>query len=733
MKQTTHTPSIKHLVALLLLLPLTLKARRRASSFSESSSAMDIQDGQSCVGDQCDLVVYKDKVRIENRDAGETDTEESEYTASVSEGEDILDEDLIFVEDDQSEADYIHKGCSVDKPIRCPDNKCYESYASCEVLEGCTDPRQYIMCPSGKCVSDFDQCIVKDYGCLSRVLEKCGDGLCRESCDGIATNGCPMETPVYCQNGTCVQFSEQCFDSNCTLEKPILCSDNTCAESFSDCPENVFSSLIETKQQTEVININSSRLVEWLVYSKADSNNVRVKLTVPQFGLFYPPYSAGETIMEQRGVTSYEGELKVTGVPRSDFIDTRLRYLDLNFQAEKFTNRVFNTRLGKLEPFQFIRSFVFQVKFHDYAYNNRLFRKPVSAVIDFNKIKGYPAFEGADIASQNDQEEDLEATDSPYNSQTPEDYYCLGFLNPATNLWQCVNRSIVDINNETISYQIPSPGIYSILFFPRLFESELGRCGTFCLHKPLIIRALCFYLPVFLIWVVYFYYLLRRVFKNVLDLFKNSEKLARLRFKRRKLDAKKRKQADARNKEVSPPRPAKYSVLENAKRVEKDKEVVKTLLNEMNYDIKSDFQVFMNPLVYSKRGDETTNQRIRELEGKCLNLRYKREQLTKSKIWKINKHVVLKEKIFEFRTAINGLRSIEGKPKVYLMEQDEGRRQSSKFSQQSDRSLDSLISTSNLYGSDRSIRVMGGRSRRQMISKKDLSDDEDVSYGESFD
>ena len=467
-----------------------------------------------------------------------------------------------------------------------------------------------------------------------------------------------MEAPVYCQNGTCVKFSEKCFDSNCALEKPVLCSDNSCAQTFSDCPENVFSLLIEAKRETEEIDINSSRLVEWLVYSKSDPGNVQIKLKVPQFGLFYPPYSAGKAIMEKRGVTSYEAELKIAGVPRSDFVDTRLGYLDLNFEAEKFTSQIFNTRLGKLEQFQFIRSFVFQVKLPDYHYNNRLFRKPVSAVIDFNKFKEYPAL----VASQSDQDANSEPADSPYSPQTPEDYYCLGLLNPVTNLWQCLNRSIVDINNETISYQIPSPGIYTILFFPRLFESKLGRCGTFCLHKPLIVPTLCFYLPVLLIWAVYFYYLLGRVFRNLLDLFKTSDKLARLKQSKRDVPQ------NTPNSKAPRPAPPKYSVFEKAKHAEKDKEVVKTLLNELNYDIKSDFKVFINHLVFSKSGDQTSNKRVRELEKQSISLRYRREQLTRSKIWKINRHVVLKEKIFKLRSAINGLRSIKGKPKVYLTE-----------------------------------------------------------------
>lgn len=596
---------------------------------------------------------------------------------------------------------------------------------------------RYIMCPSGKCVSDFEECLEKNYKCVNSLLEKCGDGFCRESCDGIPTNGCPASQPVYCQNGSCVRFAEECFDFKCPLDKPILCSNNECASSYPSCPENVMSTLIMQKEETVVASHISSIEHDIQVQSQRDPKQIKLRLNIPLNSLYYPDYTAGFARESGLGLVPYQSVVKVSPVPRSDYRDTKLRYLEFNIDAEDFTNKVFSRRLGLLEPFQFLRSFVFQVSVKEYAYNNHLFKKPITAVIDYNKVKGYPGFE--EVLPDDDEETRHKGQDEYvtmkdakinelYNPQSPENYYCLGLLNPRTNLWKCVNRSILDISSESIVYNIPSPGIYSVLFFPKLHDSELGRCGVICRNKNVIVRFFVFYIPVVVIWVLYFLYYFRKMLSDVRDLFQNKSKIEAsfARVKRQKGEAR-RRLAELQSGH-SGGRKSTLAVFDKAKKRSQDEETVRMLMSEKNYDIKSDMKTFMNPLVLTKKSTSEASAKISEMEKKAVRLRYRKKQLMTSKIYKINRLIILKEQMYDFQRAINELNSIEGNQKVYLMEGDLVESRVTGGSGAEHR--ESLLSLSNEFGSRKLNRYVRGRSRRKMISVKSFSDESSISYGD---
>jgi hypothetical protein len=585
------------------------------------------------------------------------------------------------------------------------------------------------MCPSGQCVSNFEECRNKNYECTSPFLEKCGDGFCRESCDGIPTNGCPVSKPVYCQNGSCVQFTEECFSFQCPLDKPILCSNNVCAQSFLNCPTNVLSSLINKTEHIIKTDINSSIIETILIASSLDPSDTKLQLNIPRNSLYYPSFSAAFFMEKENEFIDYETPIKISPVPKSDYEDTKLRYTEFNLDAEQLSNKIFTRRLGLLEPFQFLRSFVFEISLKHHTYNNHLFRRPITAVIDYNIINGYPSIKEGDLTLEEESdiydEEYLKRKksdlDKIYDPSDLESFYCLGILNPITNLWQCANRTIADFSSESMTYQIPSPGIYAILFFPKLYESELGRCGVMCRNKPFIVRSLCFYLPVLFIWILYFFYNLKKTFNDILSIFKNSSKIEKRYFNlKHKLEQKRLE----RQKLEKLQKVSNFAVFQNAKKTDKDLEEIRNLLNEKNYDIKSDIKTFVNPMVFSKGNFNEMNAKINSMEKKVLNLRFKRKELTKSKIWKINKLIILKEQILEFQQAINGLNSIEGNKKIYLDEYDEVDLSGSSRNY----IKTSLLSSSNVY--DSSIKYFGGRSRRNMISKKTFSDDESVSYGD---
>lgn len=55
----------------------------------------------------------------------------------------------------------------------------------------------------------------------------------------------------------------------------------------------------------------------------------------------------------------------------------------------------------------------------------------------------------------------------PYNINDPSNYYCLGNYNPDTDQWICISWNLIEINDSTIEFNVPFPGIYAIIFSPK--------------------------------------------------------------------------------------------------------------------------------------------------------------------------------------------------------------------------------------------------------------------------
>lgn len=412
--------------------------------------------------------------------------------------------------------------------MRCQDGRCYEDYSFCQIIPGCTNYLKPIMCPSGNCVADFEECMYKTYACHNREEERCGDGFCRENCDGIPTNGCPSHKPVYCQNGSCVESLSQCYDYRCTVHKPILCSNNRCARFFSDCPSNSLSTMVK-KTEVEITGNKNSGLNENLSFTaRSDSSIVKLRIKASK-GTFFPPsYSAEYHQLESNGYDTNNVTLVVKPIPMSDLRDTKLRYLELDIDAEFITTRIFKRKISTLKPYQFLRSFIFQIRMNDYHFNQHLFTEPVEALFSFNHIHGFPQFKNFDIdgnehldAEDRNRDQFLNQFDQKifelYPRNQPKLFYCLGMLNPMTNLWKCVNRKIKEITADSIVYDIPGPGIYSVLYFPHLYGFYNISCGFFCRNKREVLIVTCFLLPMVLIWGFFLFFSGKKLYYELLQ------------------------------------------------------------------------------------------------------------------------------------------------------------------------------------------------------------------------
>lgn len=369
------------------------------------------------------------------------------------------------------------------------------------------------MCPSGKCVADFEECVDKNYSCRTNGQIRCGDGFCRESCGGIPTNGCQMNKPVYCQNGSCVESISNCYDYRCSVHSPVLCSNNRCAKSFSDCPKNSLSAMVKRKEIPIRADLDSGMTENLTFTAFFDSRNVKLQLKTMRNALFPPEYAAEYHSYVDNGIKATNVSLLVRPVPMSDLRATNLRYLDLDIDAEFLTNRIFRRKLSALKPYQFLRSFTFQIRLLDYHFNQHVFHKPVEALISFNHIAGYPDFKNKGI-EVDEQEKKREEFMNEYDKKIAEMYpidqpelvYCLGMLNPVTNLWKCVNRRLLEISPDSIRYDIPGPGIFAVIYSPKMYGFYNISCGFFCRNKRGVLIILCFYFPFALIWTMFFIY-----------------------------------------------------------------------------------------------------------------------------------------------------------------------------------------------------------------------------------
>lgn len=99
------------------------------------------------------------------------------------------------------------------------------------------------------------------------------------------------------------------------------------------------------------------------------------------------------------------------------------------------------------------------------------------------------------------------------NVRNLEDYLCLGRAEFKTGetgpgIWKCVNRNIKNLQANALhsvtinklEYDIPRPGIYAVLFVPRMTPNlmKAAYCGMVCKHKKLMVAIAFIILPVIL-------------------------------------------------------------------------------------------------------------------------------------------------------------------------------------------------------------------------------------------
>lgn len=577
-------------------------------------------------------------------------------------------------------------GCTPDRPIMCGDGQCYPNYSYCKPLEGCTNPLDPVMCPSGACTSDFDTCVDKVYDCPLDKNVRCGDGVCRESCDGIPTNGCPSDKPVYCQNGDCVMFLNQCFDFRCSLDVPILCSNLQCRESLTSCPKNSLATMVMDTEEDFFAREGSSIMEQIEVTEIGNPNEVKLTLKAERRNLYYPVYTAAYQINDEKGVDSAELKINITGIPMSDLRETFMRYFQLNIEAEAFTNRIFTRGIASLHPHQFMRSFAFEFSLGDDGYNHVLFSRPVEALFKFNIVYGYPntglaAVDDDDEEDDKRDEEDIDHIDFLYPTNKPERIYCLGILNPVLNRWRCVNRIIKEVTEETIMYDIPGPGIYTVLFFPLLGDEAEALCGWLCQNKKAVTTFFIFYLPLLILFGTYFWVVSKKMYDDAMSSMKKFNKQMKANVALIQEKTRKMANQEDNNKEKNDEKDAlglsKTNKLNQMKYMDKlkqdkaDVEKIRDIMNEANYEVKGETLTFINPLVFNKKASSEEGKEIQEMENKKIELKFKKETLLAKKLKKLGKVTLLKEEIMNLQNDIEHLKKIQGDNFLLEMEREE--------------------------------------------------------------
>lgn len=457
------------------------------------------------------------------------------------------------------------------------------------------------MCPLGSCTSDFDNCIDKVYDCPLENNVRCGDGVCRESCDGIPINGCPSERPVYCQNGSCVQFLNQCFDFRCSLDSPILCSNLQCRESLTSCPDNSLATMIQDTEVDFFAREGSSIMEQIEVFQKDNTTEIKLSLKAERRNLYFPEYTAAHQINEEKGIDSTELKIEIKGIPMSDMRESKLKYTNLNIDAEAFTNRIFTRGLGSLQPHQFLRSFAFEISLGEEGYDHVLFKRPIEALFKFNIVWGYP---NTGLASLEDDEDDEnlgsekeeDPIDALYPNNQADRVYCLGLLNPVRNTWRCVNRDIKEITEETVMYDVPSPGIYAILFFPKLTDESEALCGWLCQNKKQVTTFLIFYLPLLILFGTYFWIVTKKMYEDAKETLKKFNKQMKANMEMLHEKAKKLQNQEGNQEKKKEDEPeSDYDVdnkmnqmryMDKLKQDKADVEKLHDIMNEANYEVK---------------------------------------------------------------------------------------------------------------------------------------------------
>lgn len=92
----------------------------------------------------------------------------------------------------------------------------------------------------------------------------------------------------------------------------------------------------------------------------------------------------------------------------------------------------------------------------------------------------------------------------PYNINDPQNYYCLADFDEENNTWACVSRSLLNINENTIEFAFPFPGIYAIIFSPISYlKSEEITCNFLCKYRKTFIMTILILIPIIYLTINY--------------------------------------------------------------------------------------------------------------------------------------------------------------------------------------------------------------------------------------
>lgn len=73
-------------------------------------------------------------------------------------------------------------------------------------------------------------------------------------------------------------------------------------------------------------------------------------------------------------------------VPMSVVSQSRLNPAEVGIDGEKVAVSLFKKRLSRLEPHEFIRSFVFELSLESYLIRGGLFKNPIQISLKYNSI-----------------------------------------------------------------------------------------------------------------------------------------------------------------------------------------------------------------------------------------------------------------------------------------------------------------------------------------------------------
>lgn len=94
----------------------------------------------------------------------------------------------------------------------------------------------------------------------------------------------------------------------------------------------------------------------------------------------------------------------------------------------------------------------------------------------------------------------------PYSLNDPSNYYCLAVYIEELNEWKCVSRNLLDINDNIIEFNVPFPGIFAVIFSPKLFnKDENFVCDFICQYRKTLGLIFLFLIPLLFLSIKYIF------------------------------------------------------------------------------------------------------------------------------------------------------------------------------------------------------------------------------------